>query len=69
VARGGAGSARRRERVCGDGVCNGDKTPATCPADCAWCGDGACNGNETSFTCPGDCAPTCRFDVCPIESV
>ncbi|MDH5717044.1 MAG: hypothetical protein OEZ22_05345 [Spirochaetia bacterium] len=41
---------------CGDTVCNGGETNATCAADCPpVCGDGICNGNETSGTCPGDC--------------
>lgn len=44
---------------CGDTLCNGDETCATCPADCgecpAFCGDGLCNGDETCATCEADC--------------
>jgi hypothetical protein len=45
---------------CGDGICNGGETHATCPGDCPgnddpYCGDGICNGGETHATCPGDC--------------
>ncbi len=52
---------------CGDGICNGTETNATCPADCPliptptptppppFCGDGKCNGTETNATCPADC--------------
>ncbi len=43
---------------CGDGACNGDETPETCPEDCGaqpYCGDDICNGEETPETCPEDC--------------
>jgi hypothetical protein len=43
---------------CGDLVCQGAETGATCPLDCGVppaCGDGACNGVEDSCTCPADC--------------
>lgn len=54
---------------CGDGECNGDETPATCPADCEEpprCGDGECNGDETWRTCPADCEepPRCGDGKC-----
>lgn len=46
--------------ACGDGVCNGTETYATCPADCPpppepVCGDGRCDADETWQTCPADC--------------
>ncbi len=40
--------------VCGDGICNGDETALTCPADC-YCGDGVCDSSEDYTTCPADC--------------
>ena len=43
---------------CGDTMCNGAETNATCPGDCMatdFCGDTMCNGAETNATCPGDC--------------
>jgi hypothetical protein len=44
---------------CGDGVCRGSETCATCPGDCGdctdVCGDGICSGAETCRTCPVDC--------------
>ena len=46
--------------ACGDGVCNGTESAASCPADCGppppACGDGACNGTESAASCPADCA-------------
>lgn len=44
--------------VCGDDVCNGGESNASCPRDCPAgqvCGDGACNGNETTASCETDC--------------
>lgn len=48
------------EDVCGDALCTGEETPASCPADCApeeedVCGDGACTGAETPASCAADC--------------
>ena len=42
---------------CGDNVCNGSETFATCPQDCEpiVCGDSTCNGSETCSSCPTDC--------------
>lgn len=54
--------------VCGDTICNGAETCATCPSDCGVCppscGDNDCNGDETCWTCAEDCGecPTC--DCC-----
>ncbi len=51
--------------VCGDAVCNGAETNATCPQDGpAVCGDGVCNGTETNATCPQDCPAVCGDGVC-----
>lgn len=63
---------------CGDGVCNGDETTASCPGDCGTeCGDGVCNGDESYLTCLADCpAPVCgdgvcewdeTFETCPVD--
>ena len=44
--------------VCGNSVCGGGETAATCPVDCGsanYCGNGVCAGNETTFTCASDC--------------
>jgi V8-like Glu-specific endopeptidase len=52
---------------CGDGECNGDETPVTCPADCEEpprCGDGKCNGAETKNNCPQDCGYPCGDNKC-----
>lgn len=54
---------------CGDAVCNGAETTATCASDCPAtprCGDGVCSGGETNATCPGDCptGPRCGDGVC-----
>lgn len=57
--------------VCGDGVCNGGETGASCAADCSGgapvCGDGVCNGAETNASCAADCpstGPYCGDGVC-----
>lgn len=58
------------DAVCGDAVCDGDETSASCPNDCGEaprCGDGVCNGTETRPSCPGDCgapAPVCGNGTC-----
>ena len=45
---------------CGDGACNLDETPSSCPRDCpSVCGDGSCTHDEASGpcgTCPSDCS-------------
>jgi len=47
---------------CGDTICNGTETSATCPIDCpAVCGDEACTHTESVNNCPADCGPA---DVC-----
>lgn len=51
---------RLREDGCGDGVCDLDETPQTCPTDCR-CGDRVCSRNED---CPADCS---REPVTPPE--
>ncbi|NUN12248.1 MAG: PQQ-binding-like beta-propeller repeat protein [Myxococcales bacterium] len=47
---------------CGDGVCNGEESCATCPTDCGscleTCGNGTCGSGETCTSCPQDCG-TC----------
>lgn len=58
---------------CGDGVCNGIETEASCPADCSVprCGNGVCDAIETSASCPADCpaGPVCGDGTCdPSES-
>ncbi|MEK6941412.1 MAG: hypothetical protein AABW85_00970 [archaeon] len=45
--------------VCGDDICNGSETSATCPKDCSSvCGDGSCTRSENKNTCPRDCGST-----------
>ncbi len=64
----GSGTPFAPEPVCGDAICEGDETCATCPDDCGVCpevpvcGDGVCSGDETCETCPGDCGE------CPSEA-
>ena len=63
------GGSEGEDPVCGDGVCEGSETEATCPADCTgeWvCGDGVCEGPETETTCPADCSsgPDCGNGIC-----
>lgn len=50
---------------CGDGVCSGGETCATCAADCGdCCGNGACDAGETCMTCSADCGDCCGDGVC-----
>ncbi len=52
---GGAMPATEQDcSVCGDNVCNGAETHASCPADCL-CGNGVCDPLETNALCPADC--------------
>ncbi len=52
---------------CGDKICNGDETNATCPNDCKIvCGDKVCNGTETNILCPQDCPAVCGNTKCDI---
>jgi len=45
--------------ICGDKLCEGGETSATCPGDCpldlSGCGDNNCAGDEDADNCPGDC--------------
>jgi len=42
--------------ACGDGVCNGSETAASCYADCGVCGDGRCDAREVAdLSCCADC--------------
>lgn len=54
-----AGPAFAAKPACGDGVCNGKETAASCPADCDVvqdvCGDNICGPTETQESCPIDC--------------
>ena len=46
------------EPYCGDGICNGDENPLTCPTDCVnepVCGNGICEEGENEEVCPADC--------------
>jgi hypothetical protein len=48
---------------CGDGVCSGGETCASCPADCGACDGGPLDGGAAdAIVCPGgetDCSGTC----------
>jgi hypothetical protein len=57
-----------RDCRCGNGDCDANENPETCPNDCL-CGDGRCQQayGETSETCPGDCPATCGDGVCDKE--
>ncbi len=56
--------------TCGDGTCNGNETPLTCPIDCGApppvCGNGICETGETPQNCPADCGlvPSCGNGIC-----
>ena len=61
------------QAACGDGLCWGAETCASCAKDCGACpapscGDGKCNGQETCATCPAECGkcpdPVCGDDKC-----
>ncbi|MFO0613952.1 MAG: hypothetical protein U0414_15275 [Polyangiaceae bacterium] len=42
--------------VCGDGVCSGNETNATCPSECpSRCGDNVCDTDENVCVCETDC--------------
>jgi hypothetical protein len=50
---------------CGDSLCNGVETYATCPNDCeTTCGDGSCVGTETCSSCSADCGSCCGDGIC-----
>lgn len=55
--------------ACGDGVCNGKETAASCPSDCSTssvCGDGVCDADEDCASCSDDCGlcGSCGDGVC-----
>jgi MYXO-CTERM domain-containing protein len=51
--------------VCGNGVCDSNETPQTCPEDCGVCGDGICSPGEED-SCPQDCSGVSASDgQCP----
>ncbi len=54
-----------RTAVCGDGVCSGGETHASCAGDCAslTCGDHTCSFSEFE-TCPADCGPRDDSLIC-----
>ncbi len=50
--------------TCGDDICSGDETLASCPEDCTpteVCGNNFCGVGESNATCPTDCDPV---EVC-----
>ncbi|MDC0670933.1 FG-GAP-like repeat-containing protein [Nannocystis radixulma] len=50
---------------CGNGVCDDNETPTSCPEDCAVCGDDICSAGEEQ-TCPEDCDGASASDgQCP----
>lgn len=59
----------RRSPGCGDGVCSGAETFASCDADCAApaCSNGTCELGE-DFDCPADCGMHARCDSLPDAS-
>src|SRR5262245_13371843 len=69
VTGGGGVGVCSLKSACGDGACNGNETPASCPQDCKAgpvCGDGLCSGGETPGSCPVDCMvnPVCGDGKC-----
>jgi len=62
--------------LCGDGLCTGDETCTSCPADCgscqppAACGDGVCQPGEGCGSCTADCGsctgPACGDGRCDV---
>jgi uncharacterized protein (TIGR03382 family) len=57
------------EAVCGDQICSGAETVASCPEDCTpdpVCGDDNCDDGETSVNCPEDCpvVDACGDGIC-----
>ena len=69
------GSCRQKDGFvdrCGDNICSGAETPATCAADCRsadGCNrNGICEAGETLYACPVDCAqketPVCGNARC-----
>lgn len=54
---------------CGDGVCGGSESCASCPDDCnacpgSSCGDGACDPDESCGSCEADCGVCCGDGTC-----
>lgn len=50
--------------VCGDAICNGAETTATCCTDCGVAIDGVCNCTETPETACADCGSSCGDLTC-----
>jgi hypothetical protein len=50
-------------QVCGDTLCTGSETPASCLGDCGFCGDDICELTESVASCPADCALVCGNGV------
>jgi hypothetical protein len=48
-------TARVRNPVCGDYMCNGLETESSCPQDCDYCGNGSCSASEDLYSCNEDC--------------
>lgn len=55
------------DHYCGDGNCDPDENPTTCPQDCdpddPYCGDGNCDSGENQYNCPEDCGSPGQPDV------
>ncbi|GEM_PF-2172716 len=53
------------DNKCGNNLCDGKETAATCPKDCpAVCGDRACTHTENVDNCPNDCIVGCGNRIC-----